>query len=284
MKSQPLHHDGRERSYSLHIPAGAQPPAPLLVQLHGRGADGERFDELTGFAALADEAGFVLALPNAIGQIWNDGRDAEAKGPDDVGYLLAVIDDVSSQFSIDDTRVYVAGMSNGAAMAGRLAVERSDRIAAIGQVGGTAAEWIARGPKPALPVPILQVHGTADRFVPYAGGVRHGFWPRVIHRKTFGPSIGVEEWAQFWVAANRASEGPYTTELPPDTTVRTWRDADGNEVVVFYSVEGGGHSWPGTRFAVPTWLLGQTSTTFDATKIIWQFVSAHTRRNISSSM
>ena len=288
MESCALRHEGRDRPYLLYIPATAGPGAALVVQLHGRGTGAERFDEFTGFRPLADKIGFVLALPEAVGEIWNDGRDAQRRQPDDVSYLTAVLDDILARYPFDERRVYFVGMSNGAAMAGRFAVERSDRLTAFAQVAGTAAVWLAEGPKPALPVPILQIHGAADRFAPYAGGNRHGFWARSLIRRSVGPSVGVDAWAQFWIEANRADPSPRTSELPPDTTVRSWRDADGREAVVFYRVEDGGHTWPGSTFPVPRWLLGRTTHTFDATRTIWDFFAdsvsqSATSRNISSS-
>ncbi|HEY5472890.1 MAG TPA: PHB depolymerase family esterase, partial [Candidatus Limnocylindrales bacterium] len=116
-------HNGVERPYLIQAcasGAGVAERVPLVLELHGRGIDAVRFDQLTGFGVLADEAGFALALPNAVGEIWNDGRDAapEGLGPDDIGYLIAVLDDVCARLPIDPRRIYVVGMSNGAAMAG----------------------------------------------------------------------------------------------------------------------------------------------------------------------
>jgi poly(3-hydroxybutyrate) depolymerase len=71
----PLNHQGRERPYLLHDPTnGRQELVPLVLELHGRGINPSMFDRWTGFASLADEVGFVLALPSALGDIWNDGR------------------------------------------------------------------------------------------------------------------------------------------------------------------------------------------------------------------
>jgi len=115
----------RDRQYLLHghgPDAPVSQPPPLVVRLHGRGIDATRFDWWTGFSGLADEAGFLLAIPEAVGERWNDGRQI---GPtqeiDDVGFLAAVIEDVGARLPVDRTRVYLVGMSNGAAMAGRFA-------------------------------------------------------------------------------------------------------------------------------------------------------------------
>jgi polyhydroxybutyrate depolymerase len=109
------------------------------------------FDRWTGIAALADEVGFVLALPSALGDIWNDGRYrgpewARIEGVDDVGYLRTLIDDACARLPIDPRRIYVVGMSNGATMAARFACEHAERIAALAQIAGTAAVQVASLP------------------------------------------------------------------------------------------------------------------------------------------
>jgi polyhydroxybutyrate depolymerase len=275
-----LRHEGRERPYLLHVPPSALTErVPLLLELHGRGIDPLPFDRWTGFRHLADRAGFVVALPSAVGEIWNDGRyPALARdGPRDVGYLVALIEDACTRLPIDVGRIYVVGMSNGATMAARLASEQARRIAAFAQVAGTAAVGVAANRRPACPVPILQIHGTSDDTAPYGGGRRRGLRARLIIRRVAGPSIGVDDWARFWVEANDAHEGPRIETLPPDTTVRRWRGKSSASDVVFYRVEGGGHTWPGNRQPLPRLLFGRTSGAFDATKVIWDFLSAHRR-------
>jgi polyhydroxybutyrate depolymerase len=276
----PLTHGGLDRAYALQVPPGvAAWPLPLVVELHGRGIDAKRFDQLTGFGALADEAGFVLAMPNAVGEIWNDGRtpSAWAVPPDDVAYLGAVIDDAAARCPIDPARIFVVGMSNGAAMAGRLACQLADRIAAAAQVAGTAGADVLAGCRPARPVAMLDIHGSADRIAPYEGGARRGLVGRLMLRRGAVTSVSVDAWAEFWVAANGASAGPSVTQLPPDTTVRTWHGSTPASDAAFYRIEGGGHTWPGSRFALPAFLFGRTSHTFDGATVIWEFFSAHGR-------
>ena len=273
----PLPHDGTERPYLIQIPERSPDRVPLVLQLHGRGIEAQRFDQLTGFGALADQAGFALAMPNAIGEIWNDGRDAAPEGmrPNDVGYLTAVIEDALVRAAIDANRIYVVGMSNGAAMTARLACESTARIAAIAQVAGTAGVSVAAAWRPARAIPILNIHGSADNIAPYPGGVRRGLMGRVIIRRAAAASIGVDAWARFWATANGAAEGPAETTLPPDTTIRTWRGPTPASDVVFYRIEGGGHTWPGGRITLPAFIFGRASRTFDAASVIWEFFSAH---------
>ncbi len=251
---------------------------PLLLELHGRGIDPVRFDGLTGFGELAGEAGFALAMPSAIGEIWNDGRNPPGETtPDDVAYLAAVLDSVIARAPIDPARIYAVGMSNGATMAGRLACELPDRLAAVAQVAGTAAARVVSRCRPGRPMPIISIHGAADDYAPYEGGTRHSIRSRLVLRHASGPVVAVDEWARFWVAANGASEPPAITTLPPDTTVRAWRGPTLESEVVFYRVEGAGHTWPGGRWTLPAFIFGKTSRTFDAARSIWDFLSAHSR-------
>jgi len=271
----PLRRRGVDRPYLLLAPAALVARAPLVVELHGRGIDPVRFDALTGFGALAAEAGFALVLPRAVGGLWNDGRMPN-RTVDDVGYLAAVIDHVCARLPIERRRVYLVGMSNGATMAARFVCESADRITAFAQVAGTAAVSVGEAARPAGPVPLLHIDASADEFAPYEGGSRRNtLRARLVLRRPAGPSVGVDDWARFWAERNRAVDGPEIRELPPDTTVRTWRDAGSSPVVVFYRVAGAGHTWPGSRVRPPRALFGRTTATFEATRAIWAFFEQH---------
>ena len=182
--------------------------------------------------------------------------------------MNALIDQVSGQVGIDPDRVYVTGMSNGAIMSGRIACQMSDRIAAVAQVAGTVAVDIAPTCEPGRPVPILEIHGTDDPLVPYDGGTVAA----MLGGR--GDVIGVDAWASFWVANDSAAEQPETT-LGTDTTIRTWKGATPASDVVFYRVDGAGHTWPDGMQYLPKLIIGPTTHTFDASEVIWAFLSAH---------
>ena len=111
----PLTFQGQERPYRLHVPSGGSPaPRPLVLQLHGRGGGGPWFERIVGFNALAERMGFVLAVPDAIDGVWNDGRFASGHRfgtVDDVGYRTALVGDAMARTPVDPRRVYVFGMS-----------------------------------------------------------------------------------------------------------------------------------------------------------------------------
>lgn len=275
-----LRHQDHGRSYFLHTPRpDRSAPAPLLLVLHGRGIPPLLFDRWTGYTALSDEEEFVLAMPVAVGEVWNDGRYrgaswSELEAIDDVGFLHAIIGDVMDRQPVDPSRIYLAGMSNGATMGGRLAWERPGRISAFAQVAGTAAAAVIVGDGPEVPVPLLQIHGTRDRWAPYAGGSARGLLARLVLRHPAGPSLSVDEWARRWVAHNDATDGPMIETLEPGITIRSWREHSPSADVVFYRIDNGGHTWPGARGWIPPH-LGRTTPTLDATRISWEFLAAH---------
>jgi polyhydroxybutyrate depolymerase len=270
-----LTHDGRRRAYRVHVPPVLPMGAPLVIQLHGGGGNGVGLDRLTRFHHLADRERFAVASPNGFDRHWNDGRQpgtarrsALADDVDDVGFVVALIDRLAEWLPLDRSRVYAVGISNGAMMTARLASQIPDRIAAFAQVAGTVSDDAARWWHPDRAVPLIQIHGTADDIVPYAGGA--------VRSRRGGPDrgrvLGVDRWAQL-VATHNGAAGPDVRRIDPDVEVRTWRGPTGQGDVEFWRVDGGGHTWPGGIQYLPAGIVGRTSDTFDATGAIWRFLS-----------
>jgi len=149
--------NGVQRSYRLHAPASspAGAPPPLVVVLHGANGNAGRVELRYHWDSLSDRDGFFVVYPQGLLDQWNFALDPRAA--DDVGFLTGVIDHLVLEFSLDPSRVYVAGMSSGAAMAYRLACAMSARIAALASVEGANP-----GCRPARPVSMVAVHGLAD--------------------------------------------------------------------------------------------------------------------------
>src|SRR6266496_4128231 len=87
------------RQYIVHVPAKYfedKKPGPLVMLLHGASGTGQGMESFTGFDALSDKEGFIVAYPDAINTAWNDGRGDEASEIDDVGYLEHIIDSVAA--------------------------------------------------------------------------------------------------------------------------------------------------------------------------------------------
>ncbi|MCA9579918.1 MAG: alpha/beta fold hydrolase, partial [Myxococcales bacterium] len=153
-------------------------PAPLLVLLHGFGANGDVQSAYLGLEAAVDEAGVLYVHPdgteNRIGKRFWNATDACCAGPisndvDDSAYLAAVIAKVRSQYDVDPRRIYVTGHSNGGFMSYRMACDHADLVAAVASIeGATFAD--PDDCSPSEPVAALQIHGTADKTIRYDGG------------------------------------------------------------------------------------------------------------------
>jgi polyhydroxybutyrate depolymerase len=267
------------RSYVVHVPPHYDPktPLPVVLALHGAGTNGRIAAGFTGLNQKADEAGFAVAYPNGTGVggvllTWNSGglrRAGEESTADDVGYLRKVLDDLQSCLAVDAKRVYATGISNGGMMCYRLAAEMSDRIAAIAPVSGTIA---IDNYHPQRPVPVIHFHGTADKLVPYEG-------PQNDAAKRFG-FRSVPETIRILVACNGCVEDPQTSELPDkarDGTKVTRKvyapKADGGAEVVLYTIDGGGHTWPGRQPGIR--FIGKSTEQISANELIWEFFQKH---------
>lgn len=153
-------------------------PMPLVVLLHGYTATGQSQDAYFRLSALAQQRGFLLALPDGTvdgnGQHFWNATDAccgfGQSTVDDVAYLTAVINDMRRRYTVDPKRIFLVGHSNGGFMSHRMACDRAELIAGIVSLAG--AVWNdASQCRPSGPVNVLQVHGTLDAVIRYGGGV-----------------------------------------------------------------------------------------------------------------
>ncbi len=252
--------DGFQRDYRLYLPAGYTGDAevPLVFNLHGFGSNAFEQQFYSAMGAVADTANFLICYPNGLSNAWNVGWDFGSTA-DDVGFLSALLDELSANYAIDADRVYACGMSNGGFMSYVLACELNDRIAAVASVTGSMAPNYISACQPGRPVPVLQIHGTADNTVPYNGE------PLI--------NISIDSLLAFWTANNGCSGPPDTTDVPdvaPDDGCTAQRldyaNCSPNGAVAFYRIADGGHTWPGSPIPI-----GVTNQDFDASTEIWRF-------------
>ncbi|MGI8823761.1 MAG: extracellular catalytic domain type 1 short-chain-length polyhydroxyalkanoate depolymerase [Acidimicrobiia bacterium] len=248
---------GVTRSYLLFVPESLHPddPVPLVIDLHGFTVDAVRHGSVSRWNALAGIEGFVVATPSALGDPLSWAIASGTASTADIAFLLAVIDDVAAQVTIDPGRVYLSGFSNGGGMAHRLACEHAERVAAIGTVAGAYVD--ADDCAPSRPVSVIAFHGTSDLVVPYDG-----------LSDVFPPIL---DWAHAWAGRDRCAPVAARTEVSADTVADTWTGCAGGTGVVVYTVESGSHAWPGadhTGLFVPT-------DTIDATALMWAFFRDH---------
>lgn len=261
---------GLQRSYVLHVPPG--PPTGLVINLHGAGMNGGQQAALTGYDAVADQFGFVVAYPDGIDTTWADGRGAslpDRQGVDDVGFLSALIEQLSRTYQIPPGRVFVTGMSAGAFMANRLVCERADLVSAMAPVAGTIGAALPCAPS--RPVSVMAVHGTADPVVPFNGGTMMG-------RGGVSDIVSAPALAERWREINRCP-GPLVND-PAETgeiqEMAATGCAGGTEVLLV-RINGGGHTWPAGRFSLPADVVGPTSFAVDASGATAQFFAAQMR-------
>ncbi|MEM1417963.1 MAG: PHB depolymerase family esterase [Myxococcota bacterium] len=170
---------GGDRPVELVVPAGyAGEALPLVLSLHGYGVAPEAHDATLGLSPRVDARRFFLLTPAGTPEagagpaFWNATDaccDFAASGVDDVAYLTGLVEEAAQHVNLDRARVYVVGLSNGAFMAHRLACDAGERFAGIAAIGGVAPLDPEACPA-ASPVSVLQVHGTEDAIVRYAGG------------------------------------------------------------------------------------------------------------------
>ena len=241
-----LEHDDEDRGYLLHVPETYDPSArpPLVLAFHSRPSAPRQMELISGLSEKADQEGFVVAYPEGIrGRSFNTETDS----PDDVGFASALIDEITQTWGTDPDRVYATGMSNGAQMVYRLAAEMGGRLAAIAPVSGAPMD--PSRIDPATPVSLVTFTGTAD---PVAAPA----------------AKGLDTWLQ------RASCSDPTVRTLDDGTaeIATAVCDDGTDVV-WYSITGMGHSWPGDAR-----VAGADATVpVVATDVMWDFFEQHPR-------
>lgn len=276
-----LDFEGRHRAYEVHLPRAYDPAkaAPLVIFLHGADTGPALTEYLTDFNALSNREGFIVVYPKGLRHRWNSALNAKGfpgydEPVDDVGFVGRVLDEVEHAYRIDSRRVYVTGASNGGMLAHMVACGLSDRIAAAAPVIGTLTEIAAKEYRPGRPIPILMIDGTKDPKVKWEGGA--------LLKNNEGRALSVDATVDFWVRHNACDPTPERIWLPHRGAkhwTRVWRDVyKGNtpdSEVVLYTVEGGGHTWPGGALFQMQFRLGHVNRDFSATDVIWEFFKRH---------
>ena len=281
--------DGLQRTYKIHIPQSMpEKYSPALVfVLHGGSGTGdgmERSLTLGGFNTLSDENKFIVVYPDGIEINWNDGRKntsipAHQQNIDDVGFFNALIENLTNEFNIDPNRIYVTGISNGAMMSYRLALELPEKIAAIAPVAGAIPIDILPQDPLSTPLSVCVISGTCDPLVPWEGGIVG------TKRNPRGVVISVPDSVNFWVVINKCNNTPETILLsdtdPSDGTrvyYHRYGNGENNTEVVLYEIKGGGHTWPNGYQYLSKILIGRTCKDINANEVIWDFFKNHPKQ------
>jgi len=255
--------EGQARTYQLYVPRGydGTQPVPLVFDFHGFGSNAAEQMAYGDFRPLAEEHTFLIVAPDGQGDRRHFNLAGEAGLQDDVQMVLELLDRLEADFCIDATRVFSTGMSDGGAMTSVLACRAPDRFAAFGPV---AVVLHFPGCGGSHLVAIAAFMGTDDPIVPFEGGTV---------KCCGGPTLGSAPDAVAGWAEHNGCDPTFTDEqLDSEVRRRTWSACDGGEVV-FYIIDGGGHTWPGAAIEVSQ--LGLTTQQVDASATIWDFFAAH---------
>lgn len=259
---------GEKRAYLLYVPKSYNPatPTPLVISIHGYVEWPAHQAQISRWNRLADEQGFIMVYPSGTGfpLRWRTfgTSEADTNPRADIQFISDLIDRLESEYNIDPARIYANGLSNGGGMSFVLSCALSERIAAVGMVAG-AYMYPWESCQPARAVPAVLFHGTADPVVPYSGGPSRMFDL---------PFPNIPAWAAELARRNGCADVPQ--EIAPGGAVSGLRWTDCAADVIFYTIDGGGHSWPGGE-ALPEFIAGPTSPDIDATRVMWEFFSAH---------
>jgi polyhydroxybutyrate depolymerase len=270
MSRLPLQWQGVERFYNVHRPTKYVAGNGGVFVLHGGGGDWQRIADASEMSASADAQGFLAVFPEGGGDQWNDGRENVDANKDDIGFIEAVALDLNSRMGLRLSKMALCGASNGGLMTQRVARERPGLFAAYASVIANYAAAIAGTPA-AAPVPMMMFNGTADRLMPWAGGVIPG---GNDGGNGGGLVISTMATVEAWAATNQAT-GVAETLLPnvaPLDGCRVYRRVytGGLKPLTLYRVENGGHTWPGSDEATSP-IAGRTTKDISATKLMVQF-------------
>ena len=238
------------RTYRLHIPPHQVRNAlgwlrgyALVVVLHGSGADGGDAEHMSGMDSVADANGWLAMYPDAVanalgrGSDWNAGTCCGLAARDsvnDAGFVLSAVDAIAAKLRVDRRRIYVAGFSAGGRMAYHLACQAPARFAAVAVVSGSVLDARCT---PTVPVPLVVFHGTDDGEVPYTEESATRVTTPVSSTNALPPAV------QLWASLD-GCRGPRATQMTAHITRTTFQGCAAD--VVFYSVIGGWHGWPGS--------------------------------------
>jgi polyhydroxybutyrate depolymerase len=243
---------GTQRQFLVHLPPEPAVDMALIVDFHGANSNMQQQAIYSGFDALSDEEGFVVATPNGVDAPIRQWRFLGT--PDDVDFAEAIVGELAANACIDAERVYATGISSGGAMTASLACQASDVFHGFAPVA--ANFYIPQVCDSAEQRPVVIFHGTDDAVVPYDGG-------RVGTGST--PVQPAEESAQLWATHNGCTSGPSETSIGSEVVRLDWSGCA--EPVVMYRIVGGGHTWPG---AIDVGRLGMTTHQVNASTEMWE--------------
>ena len=268
--------DGLEREYIIYIPASYNSTVefPVLFSFHGGSGYADDFIQTNDMRPIADTANFIAVYPQ--GAIDPEGGTTSwiHKAPtdhDDIFFVEAIIDNLSFEYAIDQSRIYACGYSEGAILSYELGCRLNSKIAAFAAVSGSMLENYYRndiygwGPcSPVHPTGMMLIPGTDDQN-PHSTYEGLSYYDMPLY-------MSVGDITTYWSNYNNTDLNPIMTNIedsfPNDgSTVQRKRWLNGNNCTSIQElmVLGGDHDWPGS--------FGNMD--INASNEIWNFVSKY---------
>ena len=264
---------GQNRGYVLYYPSSAASGSslPVVFVLHGFTQTAENIRDITGFNNIAETGPFIAVYAQGISNAWNTNNPFPGGSTaDDVGFIAALADTVISRYNANPARIYSCGFSAGGFMSHKLGCERSDKFAAIAAVSGAMTTDARNLCNPQRPVPVMQIHGTADAVVSYGGAFTN---------------ISVDELMTYWTGKNQCPANPASNMLPDiqqeGSTVeqRIYGPCNAGSEVQLLRIINGGHAWPSGNGLNG---VGNTNRDINASQLIWDFFNRFSLNGPSS--
>ena len=234
-------HDDTEREYLTYIPSGYSHinEAPIVLNFHGFGGTASGQLALSDWRELAEKHGIILIYPQGLdlqkgGSHWNpDPVSSDSKSlSDDLGFVRRLLKRISKNYSIDKSRVYATGYSNGAGMAYGLAHHMPDLITGIAPVSGLMNDKYLSTTSGVSPVGLISFNGEED-------------WVRPVNGIK-GYLASVADISSHWARINDSTRSVVEqfAEVTGNLIERTsYSRDDGLITVEQYLVDRGGHEW-----------------------------------------
>ena len=269
---------GIDREYNLYIPHSAKKNSALVFMLHGHGSTNTIIMNYSQMNSVADEFGFAVCYPQGSkytkGSVhakkgttfWNAGYDIQKNETvDDLEFLTSLARYLQKEHGFDPEKTFSAGMSNGGDMSYLLGCQAPNIFKAIAPITGCMMGWIYDSCDQNQPLPVFQVHGTADNTTYYDGDENN--------RDQWGTYMGVEKTIDLWVKRNQCKSVVIDTlpdKDPKDGSIvisHKYIDGLNGNQVWFYKIINGDHEWP------PGWPERSGNGDLDTSTEIWKFFS-----------
>jgi polyhydroxybutyrate depolymerase len=270
-------HDGYERSYVLMVGEAVEPdvPSPVVVALHGAGGNGIEFALFGGFMPYAEASNVIMIYPDGLQQGWNYLPEHELATGElytrDWDFVWSIIDEVRTQYAIDDNRISIVGYSNGGMLALRMMCHDGDKLASIGVIGANFIDVLAQYCLDMTPTPLMMVLGMDDRTFPWQGYTRIRFDGELI------VGFSMIQTLNLLIALNDCNPTPdvarISTSNSSHVVVRDqYEDCAGHGMFRLLGIAEYGHGYP-----ISQRVISDDNGVVDIAGAMWEFLMAQER-------